>query len=96
MLPLVAGSYESAVNALAQQLAASCGSFAEGNSALGHPRRSLLRVASGGAKRQLTLLRGLGMPLVAVPFYELVDKQEEEAPGLVLKYVQAVLKEHSV
>jgi hypothetical protein len=71
-------SYSSAVGLLGQQLAGSCGCYAQGTSALGHPKRSLLKAASGGAKRQLTLLKGLGMPVVVVPFFELTGSLDEE------------------
>lgn len=64
-------SYNDAVGALGEHLAAMCGSFRDGTSALGHPKRSLLKTASGGAKRQLTLLKFFGHSVVAVPFYEL-------------------------
>jgi hypothetical protein len=64
-------SYTDAVDALGERLAAMCGSFRDGTSALGHPKRSLLKEASGGAKRQLSFLKVLGHSVVAVPFYEL-------------------------
>lgn len=85
MLP-VGGSYSSAVEALGQQLSDSCGCFSQGTSALGHPTRTLLKAASGGAKRQLTLLKGLGVRVAVVPFHEL--------QSCALEYVQAVLREH--
>jgi hypothetical protein len=71
-------SYSSAVELLGQQIAGSCGCFAQGTSALGHPKRSLLKAASGGARRQLTLLKGLDMPVVVVPFFELTGSQDDD------------------
>jgi hypothetical protein len=89
VLPL-GSSYSSAVDALGQQLSDSCGCFRQGTSALGHPKRALLKAASGGAKRQLTLLKGLGVRVAVVPFYELMLQ------GCAREYVQAVLREHGL
>lgn len=99
-------SYSRAVECLGQQLADGCGCHAQGTSALGHPKRSLLKAASGGAKRQLTLLKGKDMHVVVVPFFELAesegDEQQQQSSCIsgqagnsnALRYVQAVLKEH--
>lgn len=98
------------MQSLGQQLADSCGCFSQGTSALGHPKRALLKTASSGAKRQLTLLKGLGTSLVVVPFYELGadagrDVQQlsqgtrsdvgAEGSSVALQYVRAVWQEHA-
>lgn len=92
VLPLNAAgwSYADAVQLLGQQLAAECGCFKQGTSALGHPKKSLLKAASGGAKRQLTLLKGLGIPLVVVPFYELADAVDAGSSGDIMVGQQQV------
>lgn len=72
-------TFESAADMLGQQLADKCGCMRYGTSALGHPKRSLLKEASGGAKRQLTLLKCIGMPLIVVPFFELLGTQAAAA-----------------
>lgn len=85
------------MDALCEQLAAACGCFNEGTSALGHPKRSLLKYATSGAKRQLTLLKELGVAVVVVPFHELVHSRcasEHHASCAALEYVQALLYEH--
>lgn len=93
MLPLGGTSYSSAVEALGRQLSDSCGCFSStGTSALGHAKRSLLTRATGAAKRQLTLLKGLqGVRVAVVPFHELLQEQ-----SCALEYVQAVLREQGV
>lgn len=101
-----ATSYEVALEALALFLKARCGSFQSGTSALGHPKKTLLKAATGAAQRQLTLLKTLSMPLVVVPFYELMEEssgdtseatqQQQGRPAVdcLLEFVEAVLKEH--
>jgi len=95
VLPLSAAgwSYADAVQLLGQQLAAECGCFKQGTSALGRPKKSLLRAASGGAKRQLTLLKGLGVPLVVIPFYELADAVDRASSGGMADQQELSLRE---
>lgn len=96
------GTLSEAAATLAARLRTKCGCWASGSSPHpGHPTRALLSAASGAAKRHLALLKNIGMPLVVIPFNELigVDGEGSAAAGgcrsaTAVAYVEAVLQEH--
>jgi hypothetical protein len=89
----ITGLRSESVESLGEELAARCGCFADGSSALGHAKRGLLKAATNGAKRHLSLLKGIGGPLVVVPFFEL-SGGGGGGGAVAQAYVRACLAEH--